>query len=1481
MEKRFTYFYSLLLTALFLLPWSGVKAQDEIVVLSEDFESDISSRWVLRDCHSDTYRTNHGSSAHGGTYDFRFNYNSNPPQYLVSTQELNIPSNALGVNVSFYYVTQSSSYQESFQVGYSTTTNETDAFTWLAEVTTTSTAWLHYTDNTFPVTTKYFAIRYTANYQYRLFIDDVEITYTPLTSCPKPSTPVASDISATSATFTWSAGGTETSWQYICLPAATPLDWSDANVQTTSTASATVSPLTPNTDYKFYVRADCGGDQSGNASLAFKTPCGAQSLPFSEDFSGTIDCWKMVDCAANTGLYNNSKFRFYYNTKPPQYLISPEFAATSNEVKVEFDYYKYTSGTETFKIGYSTTTNETTAFTWGDVITCTNSSSTSPSHYSETFPAGVKYVSIKYTSNDQYYLYIDNFSVSEVVVPTCFVPTGLNASAITANSAALSWTEGKSGDDAWVVEYSTASDFSSSTELPATTNTSFPLSSLNPQTTYYVRVKTNCGANGYSDPSDVISFTTLCGAESLPFSEDFSGAIPCWTLVSCHSETKVVSGEFKFRYSTTPPQYLISPELEVIANAVQVEFDYRIQSTTYPESFVVGYSTTTNDISAFTWGTEQTGLTNTATVNYSETLPAGVKYVAIQYTANDKSALYIDNFSVSEAPSCSKPTSVSDATSITPEGATFTWSAGGSETQYDYCVVAKNAAADGWVTLGENVRTVTITGKNANTNYDFYVRSNCGSDQSDGVKKSFKTAAVNAPTGVSVSAVGTTTATASWTAAAGITTYQYCVVAAGAAATWDKSVNDVTVALSNLTASTSYDFYVRSYYAGNGATAAASKVTFTTACEAITVDATHPFEENFDGITSGIPACWSNAEGTTTNNNYKWSSATGGQSGRCVRFESKNNVTGKTNILASPAFDLQADADVTFYVKNKKGGDYKVQISVDGGARTDLITGLTNISAWTQKEATLSAYKNHTIQLFFCGTSNWSESNDGYLYLDEVKITPQACRKPASDPVASGVTANEATLTWTAGGTNTEYQFCLVENGETPVWDETNVVSALTKSFDNLQPTTSYDFYVRTYCGAGDGNQSEARMVTFHTGCGVFNAPLDMDFNNATANAVPECWDNSQSTMTTASYKWQVVTYSGRNSSKCLKCTSQATESKTNILVSPKIRLTAGNVLSFWCKNTAGDNLVVKVTKDAGADFTTVLDASVTMADWTLKYADLSAFADETVEIYFCNTTLNDFDGGSIYIDDIRIARGEIFEDVANAASTSRLSSLNGQTTDVITTRPMQFNGNYNTLCLPFNLSTAQLAETDCPLNNCEFKVFDYAEVEDGELVVSIANASSVVAATPYFFRYVGAAEGDRRAVLYKDVTITASEAGEKKDEDDPVWYKGVFQTVTLSAESTDPDATHNFFFLSAANTLYWPAVDYTANAFRAYFYIDPSTVTTIKKGMPLRFTESPRVPTAVDNVESETKAEKRLENNQVIIIRNGVKYSIQGQKIQ
>ena len=424
--------------------------------------------WRLVDCDDATNTIKISSNT--GDYSFKFAYSKNPPQYLISPELINSSK----MRVSFWYRVANSGLLETFQLGYSMTTDDINAFTWGDEITASNTNWTK-CSNTFPAGTKYVAVRYNSYDKFSLYLDDIKFT-----EAPAPKT-----------------------------------------------------------------------------------------LPYEYGFENNDlyeEGWRLVNCDNATKPYDYDShtgdyfFRFYSNTYPPQYLISPELVS-SLKMRVSFWYSIPRSNyPETFQVGYSTTTDDISAFTWGDEITATNEAWR---QYNNIFPAGTKYVAIRYNSNAKFSLYLDDIQFTEVGAPkTLPYEYGFEDN----------YLEG----EGWSL--------------------------------------VDCDAN-----------TLINGASTQCYS-GFYG--------------------FSFNFNTNPPQYLISPELDV-RKKMDVSFWYRNVLSNFSETFQVGYSTTTNDVSAFTWGDEITASDGQWT-QYQNTFPAGTKYVAVRYNSNDKAKLSIDDFSFTE-----------------------------------------------------------------------------------------------------------------------------------------------------------------------------------------------------------------------------------------------------------------------------------------------------------------------------------------------------------------------------------------------------------------------------------------------------------------------------------------------------------------------------------------------------------------------------------------------------------------------------------------------------------------------------------------------------------------------------------------------------------------------------------------------------------------------------------------------------------------
>lgn len=98
--------------------------------------------------------------------------------------------------------------------------------------------------------------------------------------------------------------------------------------------------------------------------------------------------------------------------------------------------------------------------------------------------------------------------------PSCYTPTGISVNNLTSVSAILSWNASASLPGGYDIYYSTSSAAPTSSTAPTVSNvpgTSYQINNLNPLTTYYAWVRSNCGSGNVSVWSlDPMIFTTKC-----------------------------------------------------------------------------------------------------------------------------------------------------------------------------------------------------------------------------------------------------------------------------------------------------------------------------------------------------------------------------------------------------------------------------------------------------------------------------------------------------------------------------------------------------------------------------------------------------------------------------------------------------------------------------------------------------------------------------------------------------------------------------------------------------------------------------------------------------------------------------------------------------------------------------------------------------------------------------------------------------------
>ena len=498
----------LLLVALFSL--TGARAQ---TLFSEDFEggamptgwtTDGPGTWSVG---VGDYSTSTPVGAGQGSYNALITHNVRDNVTKLITPEIDL-SSTTNAELSFMYVLRSwSGDTDELRVYYRTSSSA--EWTLLEEYTTAVTAWTTVEGIMLPELSSTYQIAFemTDKYGYGVGIDAIIINNSVYS---KPKDLTMGEITTTTAAISWTApAGDVTGYAYQYKKAAEG-DEAWSTEQTVTSTSVSLSNLDSATPYNFRVKAVYAGGESGYATINFTTDCDIANLPFTESFEYGIPCWTLINestanasdfgissAAARTG---SNCFRFSSYTRSTsynQYLISPVMNAT-NGVVVQFYYKTYSSSAETFKVGYSTTTNDPNAFTWGDEISANNKDSWALSDEYE-FPAGTKYVAIWYYSDYQFRLYVDDFSFS---VPTSVLkPTDL-AAVPTAKSAELSWTE---NGEATTWQICLNGD---ETNLIAADSNPFTLNGLTPETTYTVKVRASVGTE-FSRWSDEVSFTTL------------------------------------------------------------------------------------------------------------------------------------------------------------------------------------------------------------------------------------------------------------------------------------------------------------------------------------------------------------------------------------------------------------------------------------------------------------------------------------------------------------------------------------------------------------------------------------------------------------------------------------------------------------------------------------------------------------------------------------------------------------------------------------------------------------------------------------------------------------------------------------------------------------------------------------------------------------------------------------------------------------
>ena len=860
----------------------------------------------------------------------------------------------------------------------------------------------------------------------------IPFTTTAAPTCSVPTNLAENNVTATSADFNWDAMGTN-DFEYVLDQTST--DPAGAGTAINGVAYST-SSLNPSTTYYFHLRQNCGGGLFSDWVLVnFTTP--------------------ILPCDAPTGL---TAANVTHNSADLSW--DAQGASTYEYVVDQVSTDPATAGTSTSGTTYNATgLNPLTNYYLHVRTNCVQGNISA-------------WTTIPFTT----------------LIEPCNAPTGLTAANVTHNSADLSWDAQGASTYEYVVDQVSTDPATAGT---STSGTTYNATGLNPLTTYYLHVRTNC-VQGNTSAWTTIPFTTLiepCDAptgltaanvthNSADLSWDAQGASTYEYVVDQVSTDPATAGTSTSgtTYNATGLNPLTTYYLHVRTNCVQgntsawttISFTTLIEPCNAPTGLTA--ANVTHNTADLSWdpqtvNTYEYVVDQVATDPASGTLTLGTTYNAaglnqlttyyLHVRANcvqgNTSAWTTISFTTTLTP-CMAPTGLA-AANVTHNSANLSWNAQGSNT-FEY--VLDQTASDPLILgMPTTLTTYNPTTLSPSTTYYLHVRTDCsGANFSPWTTIPFTTsiAPCDAPTGLTASGITPSSAELSWNTQPG-STYEYVVDQISTDPASGTATADTSYDASGLNAATTYYLHVRTNCA-QGNTSGWTTIPFTTLpepCDAPT------------GLT---------AQNTTQNTSDLSWNVQGGNSFEYVLNQTASNPASGTGTTANSYSATGLNASTTYYFH----------------VRTN------------------------------CGNGNFSDWTTVSFTTDDAP-----CLAPAGLTV-SNVTSNAATLNWTAQAGNT-FQYVLNQTVTNPNAGGT-VTSNNTFAASTLTGSTTYYFHVRTDCG--NGNFSDWSTVSFTTASTVGlneQAIINLSVYPNPANSQVTITGQTKGTVTLISTNGQVLTF--------------------------------------------------------------------------------------------------------------------------------------------------------------------------------------------------------------------------------------------------------------------------------------------------------------------------------------------------------------------
>ena len=727
--------------------------------------------------------TIYASAAHSGSnsmyfYTYSSTAYSDQIAILPEIDTTAIPINTL--QLSLFMRSYSTSYPFNVQVGVMSDPNDVNTFQLVQTLTVSGTSYVEqeaYFDN-FTGSGNFIALKVaqpTSNYNYG-YIDDIVLSAIP--SCSPISELNVSNIAGSSALVSWSNGHFGTISSYT-------LEYSEAgqeNWMTVSnnitTTSYMLSGLEPQTQYDVRVIVNCDdGEESDGVVETFYTRClaggemaignGTTTSTYLPSYSFYKHSYtQQIFTAAEMGgasnitsvsfdMANLSQQRHYtiYMMHTTESAVNAWIPAANAQLVFNGDHV-FQTGWNTFDFN--------TPFAYNGVdnlllIVLDDN---------DSYVSGNSWYTHASTTNCARYIYTDSAPYSISTVPTstgtalsvnnnvifggncdttatCFAPN-MYVDNVDTTSADIIWVPGLDESN-WELEYTLYGD---TNWIPIANPTGglITLDQLTPNTHYAVRMRSDCGGGDYSPSWAMADFRTECGLTSIPFTENLNSygtgnnAFPdCWVRYNNYSTTPypyitatnnsgTTGGSLYYYASTTSYDIAVMPEINTDVNTLEVTFYLRVGSVT--NGMIVGVMDNPTDFDNFV-PVDTVFCSTTGVFQYQEvdmdTYTGTGKHIAFKSYTVSAGAMYLDDIYVTLIPSCKRPGDVT-VSNVDMTSAVVAWTERGSATAWEieYGPAGFTPGNNAGTTVQVSTNPFTLTGLTTGTEYDVYVRSNCG-----------------------------------------------------------------------------------------------------------------------------------------------------------------------------------------------------------------------------------------------------------------------------------------------------------------------------------------------------------------------------------------------------------------------------------------------------------------------------------------------------------------------------------------------------------------------------------------------------------------------------------------------------------------------------------------------------------------------------------------------------------------------------------